>query len=469
MAIKNATILDRVDILGSNDYQQLVDFASQSAISNNLNNLSEPTNLNAFSSGLMNTAIPGLVNKIAGELFNIYSVENPFAFLKRSLPLYGSTVQEIAQELIRGESFDVSSTDVYKTNWGIVHSAYHTVNYEKIFKQSYSAYELSKAFTSEYGLQSLIGMKMQTIQNSIRNEEYRLFLQLIEEAVKADYMYSVHSEIADIDSPTADELRNLSAQIRTYSRLFSVAATGRYNAKGVPVVSKQEDLVLITTPAIQAQLETFVLADAFNKELASFLQRTIVVDELPAGVYAVLADKNWFVVADRSYFGQPVTNPTTQVVTVSVVVTKVFSISPFNNAIIFGSRVGTGIGEVAVELSGIAASFEKEGSVVTTGSVADREIFLKVVPTGTITPETPLFVVPGAYTADVVITRGAGEEVEVVKTTSATYVDKFGALHLQKNLVSGDTVTVTVTSTYNDPSEVEASEKYVATAALTIA
>lgn len=469
MAINNATILDRVDVVGSNDFQQLVDFASQGAMTNNLNNLSEPTNLNAFSSGVMNTAIAGLVNKIGGEFFNIYNFENPFAFLKRGLPLYGSTVQEIAQELIRGESFDVESTDVYKTHWGVIHAAYHTVNYEKVFKQSYSAYELSKAFNSEYGLQSLIGMKMQTIQNSIRNEEYRLFLQLIEEAVKADYMFSVHSEIADIDAPTADELRTLSAQIRTYSRLFSVAATGRYNAKGVPIVSKQEDLVLITTPAIQAQLETFVLADAFNKELASFLQRTIVVDELPTGVYAVLADKNWFVVADRSYFGQPVVNPTTQVVTVAVVVTKVFSISPFNNAIIFGSRENTAIGEVAVSLSGIAASFEKDGSTITTASTDERDVFLKVVPTGTITPETPIFIVPGAYTADVVITRGAGEDAETVKTTSATYVDKFGALHLQKNLVAGDTVTVTVTSTYNDPSEEDASEKFVATAALTIA
>ena len=60
---------------------------------------------------------------------------------------------------------------------------------------------------------------------------------------------------------------------------------------------------------------------------------------------------------------------------------------------------------------------------------------------------------PDAAFYDVAITRTSGNDTVAVATNSATRVDDYGILHLQKTGVeAGDTVTVTAKSAYINPS-----------------
>lgn len=53
-------------------------------------------------------------------------------------------------------------------------------------------------------------------------------------------------------------------------------------------------LVLVTTPTVSAKLDTQVLANAFNVSKADLVTRTILVDEMPKGIFkgtSELSDK----------------------------------------------------------------------------------------------------------------------------------------------------------------------------------
>ena len=57
--------------------------------------------------------------------------------------------------------------------------------------------------------------------------------------------------------------------------------TGYYNSAGVRLWSERQQLIYITTPEEQAELDVEVLANAFQMDKADVNVRVIVVDELP--------------------------------------------------------------------------------------------------------------------------------------------------------------------------------------------
>ena len=57
--------------------------------------------------------------------------------------------------------------------------------------------------------------------------------------------------------------------------------TETYNSAGVKQWSERNQLIYITTPEEQAELDVEVLANAFNMAKADVNVRVIVVDELP--------------------------------------------------------------------------------------------------------------------------------------------------------------------------------------------
>ena len=72
----------------------------------------------------------------------------------------------------------------------------------------------------------------------------------------------------------------ISKAIRTLAGKMAFP-TETYNSAGVKQWSERQQLIYITTPEEQAELDVEVLANAFNMDKADVNVRVIVVDELP--------------------------------------------------------------------------------------------------------------------------------------------------------------------------------------------
>ena len=73
----------------------------------------------------------------------------------------------------------------------------------------------------------------------------------------------------------------ISKAIRTVAGKMAFPSD-KYNSAGVQQWSERQQLIYITTPEEQAELDVEVLANAFNMDKADVNVRVIVVDELPS-------------------------------------------------------------------------------------------------------------------------------------------------------------------------------------------
>lgn len=448
MAENNATILDAIWLNGSNDYQQRIPQSTQNGVDAIFDALYEPQNRNFY-----NEFETALFNRIGQTIVRGHDWKNPLAKFKTSMLPMGGAIQEIAMDYIEASGYNIKDSNVFKQNKNEVYQAIHHVNREDRYDITIARDELRKAFVSEFGLNEFLSRKLAIPGNSSEYDEYRIMVQLIAIAYSNNAIYKVNTPIANVDAPTADELKVLSTQIRTAVKKLSLVPTGRYNSKGVPAVSRPEDLVILTTPAISAAMDVNVLADAFNQSKADFNRSVIEIDEFPMdGVYAMVVDKSWFIAADYVREIASFWNAKNLTTNFYLHHWGVYSVSPFANAVIFGEASGSIPGVISVQLDSISASVVDEaGDSASAFSYGDA-LELKVTGAATISPVNSVIVSPDAYSVEISITDGAAEDPAVIPIKSKTYVDRNGLIHLQAGLPAGAEVTFAVTSTYVDPS-----------------
>lgn len=400
-----------------------------------------------------NEAATAIVNLISSIILTDNSWVNRLGFLKRDGLLgYGSTVEEIAFDLIKAEAYDLDAVRFFETHKSEVYAAFHTLNSQLKYTVTVFPDELRKAFFNENGLSNFVTGKLNAVAKSAEYDEYNIMLQLIAEAYKVDGITRIQTPIADIANPTADELKNLSVKIRETAKRMTIVPNTHYNRKGVPAVSRPEDLILITTPNITAAQDVNVLADAFNIDRADFASRVVEIDQFPIpGVHAMLVDRSWFIVGDTVRTMRSFDNPENLGINFWLHKWTIYSVSPFAQAVIFGEAGAFEIPTVTTTTTGIEASLEDENGNAVTTIKAGGEAKLNVKGIGTITPAgyADKFLVPNEYTVEV---------NSATKLSSRTYVSPFGVVRVQDDIPAGTEITITVTSAFINPSTGEAPE-----------
>jgi hypothetical protein len=452
MAELNATLVDKAWAAGSNAYQQAIPLSTQ----NGVDNMSTIYAALKDNGSLYNEFERNLINVIGKQIVRTWDWMNPLAFLKipGGIP-NGSTIQEIAMDLIEASGYDIRDSNLFEVAPHEVYSAFHEKNRADRFDMTLSTTEVMRAFNTPTGLNDYILRKLQIQRISDNYAEYQIMKQLIAVANKEDRIYRVKSSFADQKKPLASEIIDLSLAIRTHADLMTVVPTGQFNARGVSSVSQKDDLVLIVDPTTKNAMDVNVLADAFNQDKVEFQKRIIVIDEFPvAGLHAVLADRSWFVAADIITDLEFFRNGKNRTTNYYYHRHGTYSISPFSNAIFFGEDDNSVNPTVTITVTDIEAEFQNEdGDVVTVANYDEAPLQLVVKGVGTKVPSSPEidvddFEIPSAHKTQVTITDSAGTPIRVGKT----YVDRTGQLILQKGLPSGADVDVLVTSTYTNPS-----------------
>ena len=458
MAVNNRTILGRVYLNATNDFQQRVPDPTIGDEAATMEFLTQPMN-----GKYMNEFIDSFVNVIGNQVVHNSAWENPLAAFKTATLRYGSTIQEAAPKWIKAHAYNLDDDTLLKVNRPEFGVFYHTVNRRDRYDISIERPDIEMAFHSEYGLNQLVNSILQVPRNSDNYDEYVQMMQMLAYYEREWGFYK-----QKLDKPT-DEASGKAflASVRSFANILSFP-TSLYSMAGaelgIPTFAKPSELVLLIDAEADAQIDVNTLAGVFQLDKADIKYRKIVVPELPIpDAYALLTTEQLFVAADKLYETTSFYNPQKVATNYYLHHWEVVSISPVVPSILYvSSDTGTTVPVITQSVTGIDIAAEGSASTVEPGG----KLQLTVSLTGTITDnEVGAEVEPDAVVWAVTASTAASDG-DPIDLGTATYVDRLGVLHVGRKLATGNVLTVTGTAAYTNPSGTTSS--YTDTLTLTV-
>lgn len=457
MAVDNATILDKVRLKGTDDYQQRIPSATQTGVANTMRYLFDPMNRQ-----YLNDCVWSMVNRIG---LTVMAQNEPFknmlsVFKKENL-YWGSTVQEIAVKWIKAHGYKDDAEDLLKMHRPEAAVWFYEMNRKDQYPISWTDDELRQAFVDDFGLNRFIAQIMETPRNSDEYDEMNIMLALINHYEQNLGFYKVHLDAAPTDEASARAL--LKALRATAGRMrFPSTQYNALNVHDIPAYANPQQMVLLIEPEYLASLDVDALSAVFQLDKADVPYRIIQVPTLGIpGAVALLVSTDWYQVRDTLYGTTQFYNPQTLSNTMYLNHWGIYGVSPFTPCALFTTDAGTSINVVTQTVTGFTLT--APSTQVKPGDVIQLtpKLTATVEPTG-----SAIQVAPNAATYEVSGKRKT--------TTSAfslnvnTFVDDQARLHLQRDdLNNGDIISVTGTATYVNPNG--ATTKYTKELLLTVA
>ena len=372
-----------------------------------------------------NEFVNALINRIGLVFLNNRMATNPLAPLKKGRLAVGETIEEVYIDVIKSQVYDpVAAQDtLFKRHLPNVLSVFHTVNSELNYPLTISNEQLRKAFMSYDALDRFIAGLVDSLYKSATLDEFVQMKALMKEW-GTQGRFLVEPITAVTDEASAKEAMVKIKAVSDAMTIFSNA----FNYAGVWTSTPKEEQYLITTPAINARLNVDVLAAAFNLDKAEFAGHIIVTDNLggleDSGIEMILVDKNWYQCYDYLRTFKTAYNGEGLYWNYFYHVWMVYSLSPFANAVAFGTATPT-VTEFTVTPSATTLkagqSVQIETAVTGTGNPTDKATYAI---SGATDPETFVTtmgkVVLGSKEAGPTITVTATSVQDTSKTATCT-------------------------------------------------
>lgn len=294
----NVDITNLVASMGSTDLHTRIGTATEQ----NIGNIGT-TILNY--SVVKNEFLNVLVNKICGQIFMNKVYTNPLSFFEKEPVPYGSTLESVFTDLIQSKNFnenfganDVSS--LIGVEKPPTKTEYYSKNFEKKYKISVSDQQLRTAFLNPNGLQNLINQVLTVPTNSRNFDDFQLMKGLLANASTKEVTLATTYKTASDDV----KAKMLTKQTRAIVDRFGMMSK-IFNIQGIYTFTNSQNIVIITTPEVSANLDVELLATAFNMEKAEMGRRIVKIDSFQkynATTKAYEADENVeLMVIDEDY------------------------------------------------------------------------------------------------------------------------------------------------------------------------
>lgn len=446
MAVNNSTIMAKAWLNGGNDYQQRVPNPTQGDISRSYAALLDPANIDLY-----NQFCKYLVNRI-GTVFvhNQREWVNPLEPFMQSNLLFGNSEEEVAAGWVKAHSYDQVDESLLKKYLPNGAMYLHEQNRQDYYPITINRAQMKRAFTDEYGLNSIVSAIMQAPINSDNYDTYRIMMQQI-----AEYEHTFGFHKIKLDEPTDQETaRAFLKSARAMAGRLKFPST-LYNAtEDIPVFVNRDELVLLVTPEVNAALDVDALASVFNLGKAETQLRTIEVDEFPIpNVIAMLCSDYFFRCRRTEYGNYSFFDPKTLSETYFLHDWGIYSASPIAPALLWTTDTATATDTITLTMTALNIAGADTAS-------AGDEVPLTLTANGTLAPEGAhgsIEIAPDSATFELSAASAASASdstpITPVQLNSRTYVDRDGVLHLQRTgLAAGNVVTVKATSTYCNPS-----------------
>lgn len=298
----NAEILNTIRANASSEYQERVPEAL--GVGGNVSNVftQYPTMKNEF--------LNALTNKIARTLFYSKVFDNPLKALHKGMLPYGYSLEQIFVNMAETKGFwehwDGSGDevkDLIGKKKPDIKLLYIERNFAYKYKTTISDQQLRTAFHDQNGLSRLVEQVVSSVYSKAYFDEFNDMKRVLSAHAQAKYLGydSTTGNISEkaltntvlpggqspavmvIGEYTSQEEKGkaLSKAIRTVAGKMAFPST-TYNSAGVNQWTERQQLIYITTPEEQAELDVEVLANAFHMNKADVDVRVIIVDELPS-------------------------------------------------------------------------------------------------------------------------------------------------------------------------------------------
>ena len=304
----NVAILNSIRNSLGNDYAARVTEATQAGIRETASQImGHRPNQNAF--------LDALVNRIGSVIVRNNSWTNPLAEFKRGMLEFGDTIEEINVGLIQARSYDPNreylERDIFGTHTPHVEANYHKVNRQEFYPISIKREQLQQAFLSSTGLYELINSVLEVPMNSDNWDEFLTMCSLFAQYEANGGYHRINVPDARSIDAGSFEARQVIKKVRATAEDMTFMS-GKFNAAGMPIAAKREDLVLFSTPQFNATIDVDALAGAFNMERSSLAGRQVTIPQEQFGLdgaQAILTTKDFFVVADQILENTSAENP----------------------------------------------------------------------------------------------------------------------------------------------------------------
>lgn len=336
-----------------------------------------------------NEFVNALVNRIGLVILNNRMATNPLAALKKGRLAVGETIEEIYIDVIKAQTYDprAAQDTLFKRHLPNVSSVFHSVDSQLNYPLTISNEQLRKAFMSYDSLDRFIAGLVDSMYKSATLDEFIQMKQLISEW-NNNGRFIIEPITAVTDAASAREAMIKIKAVSDGMTIFN----NQMNYAGVWTSTPKDEQYLITTPDFNARMDVDVLAAAFHMDKAEFAGHVIVVDNIgnlgDSGIEAILVDKNWYQVYDYLRTFKTAYNGEGLYWNYFYHVWMVYSLSPFANAVAFGTATPT---VTALTVTPTEATVKAGGTVQITTSVTgtgDPTSKCSFALTGNTDPET---------------------------------------------------------------------------------
>ena len=344
------------------------------------------------------------LNLIAVTLVKKNDWENPWEeFTEQGKINFGQSVREMITDLVEAQDYNehmASATHFLEQEVPEVYNYIHNINFQKFYKVSVNDTEIAMAFTSETGMYDLIADIYSRLYESYKYDKYQVDKYQLCRRIIDGTVPSV--AITNFDTNT---VRQNVAIMKGVSNKLTFRSP-KYNPAGLRLATKFADQRLIINTEFEGQLSTEVLATSYFLNEAEFKTKSSLIDgfndfdtqrlsnllgdqyvafteseltRLSNVVGMIIADDffmDYYYSLDSSAESTGATkntefyNPETLTNTLWLHTWRIFSTSPFANAVVF-TKTASSVTAVAVDPStatvtkGQNAQFN--ASVTTTG------------------------------------------------------------------------------------------------------
>ena len=307
------------------------------------------------------------VNLIGLTIIKRNGWENPWEFTKRGTLRFGQQIRELVLDLCNVYDYNLNFSDKDKflsTEVPNVFNYIHEVNFQKWYQTTTSDAQLAMAFDSEGGLFDFIDESISMLYESLKYDTYLVDKYMLCRRIVDGTITSV--KITDYATLTPRQrvsfMKNVSNKMTFRSP--------NYNPAGIRRATRFEDQMLIMNTQFEADMSTEVLATSYFRNDAEFKTNMALIDsfsdtdtarlaELLGDAYvafteaeitalgkvpAVIISREWFMDYDYALDANSESmkqtefyNPTTLENNHYLHAWRVFSTSPFENAVVFTS------------------------------------------------------------------------------------------------------------------------------------
>ena len=395
---------------------------------------------------LQNEFLSALYNRIARVIVTSRTYYNPWAMFKYGYMEMGETIEEVFVNIAKPFQYDPkeSETRYMKREIPDVRAAFHTMNYQKFYKVTISDEQLRQAFLSWDGVSNLIARIVDSMYTAANYDEFQVMKYMLARNILNGYIRPV-----TIATVSAENAKAIVSDIKAVSNEMTFL-NSKYNLAGVKNASDHSEQFVIVSAEFDATMDVEVLAAAFNMDKAEFMGNRVLIDsfgsidnerlellfkddpnnsytpltsaELTAlsAIPACIVDRQYFMIFDNlakfteNYNGEGIYWQ------YFYHVWKTFSTSPFANAALFvpATPAVTSVTISPTNATAKAGDIIGFAATVVTSNFAPKSVVWSVAGKGTITQE--------------------------------------GVLTVGADAVKSDTITVTVTSTFDSTKKAQA-------------